>query len=54
MKKLQEKMVNVFSKAANSMVDKETREWPPKCYMLTYQPARPYCANENKANKENK
>ena len=47
-------MVNVFSKAANSMTDKETREWPPKCYLFTYQSARPYCVSENKVNKENK
>lgn len=54
MKKLQEKMVKVFSKVANDMADKETREWPPKCYMLTYQPARPHHVTENKAHTENK
>lgn len=54
MKKMQEKMLKAFSKAANSMAEKEPREWPPKCYIITYQAARPYCANENKVNKENK
>lgn len=41
MEKLQTKMVKVLSGIANSMVDKETREWPPKCFLLTYQPTRP-------------
>lgn len=54
MKKLQEKMLKAFSKAANSMAEKEPREWPPKCYMLTYQPARPYHVKENDAHKESK
>lgn len=25
----------------NKMIDGETREWPPKCLVFTYQPQRP-------------
>lgn len=41
MNKLQEKIQSVASTLANSMVDKETREWPPACLFFTYQPMRP-------------
>ena len=54
MKKLQEKMLKTFSKAANRMAEQEPREWPPKCYLLTYQPVRPYHVKENEAHKESK
>lgn len=54
MKKLQEKMLKAFSKAANHMAEKEPREWPPKCYIITYQPVRPHQVKENEAHKESK
>ena len=41
MSKFQEKIQNAVKALANNMVDKETREWPPACLLLTYQPKRP-------------
>lgn len=40
---------NALRSSFNKMVDGETREWPPKCTVFTYQPHRP----KNISNTEN-
>ena len=32
---------NTLRSSFNKMIDGETREWPPKCLVFTYQPQRP-------------
>ncbi len=32
---------NLSKKLVTKMVDKEPREWPPTCILLSYQPVRP-------------
>lgn len=32
---------NALRSSFSKMIDGETREWPPKCLMFTYQPRRP-------------
>lgn len=41
MNKMQEKIHNAVRSIACNMAEKEPREWPPKCLILTYQPMRP-------------
>lgn len=41
MNKIFERIHNVVRSMACNMVDQETREWPPKCLVLIYQPKRP-------------
>lgn len=41
MYKIQEKIHNVIRSLACNMADKEPREWPPQCLVITYQPMRP-------------
>lgn len=51
MNKMQEKIHNAVRSIACNMAEKEPREWPPKCLILTYQPMRPSSTstNENKS-----
>lgn len=35
------KSKNFVKHLITSMIDKETREWPPHCVSLLYQPVRP-------------
>ena len=51
MNKLQEKIQNAAKTLANNMVGKETREWPPQCFALVYQPMRPETKPVEKAEK---
>lgn len=32
---------NALRSTFNKMIDGDTREWPPRCLMFTYQPQRP-------------
>lgn len=32
---------NALRSSFNKMIDGETREWPPKCLVFTYQPQHP-------------
>lgn len=41
MVQLKTTMNNVLRSSITKMIDGETREWPPKCLMFTYQPQRP-------------
>lgn len=41
MNTIQEKVHDVIRSLACNMADKEPREWPPRCLVLTYQPMRP-------------
>lgn len=39
---------NALRLSFNKMIDGETREWPPKCTVFTYQPHRPKNINNTK------
>lgn len=41
MNKMQEKIHNVVRSIACNMAEKEPREWPPQCFIISYQPLRP-------------
>ena len=41
MNKMHEAIHNVVRSIACNMAEKEPREWPPQCLILTYQPMRP-------------
>ena len=48
MNKLQTKVHNVLTALAGKMADGEPREWPPTCFVITYQPMRPETKPEEK------
>lgn len=54
MEKLQTKILKTISMAANSMAEKESREWPPGCIFLSYQPVRPCSEKESKVHTKEK
>ena len=41
MNQLKTAVNNALRSSFNKMIDGETREWPPKCTVFTYQPHRP-------------
>ena len=41
MNRIKEKIKHATKVVISNMVDQETREWPPKCLILAYQPVRP-------------
>lgn len=53
MKKYQKTINGIFKSIARTMMDKDTREWPPTCGAFLYQPSRPLRdENNNKATEE--
>ena len=42
MKKATDVVKKMLSSLATTMIDGDTREWPPTCAVLLYQPVRPY------------
>ena len=41
MKKMQEIIHNAVRSIACNIAEKEPREWPPQCFIISYQPMRP-------------
>lgn len=49
MHKLKTMVNNALRSSFIRMIDGDTREWPPKCTLFTYQPQRPkFTANTEK------
>ena len=42
MKKVTDVIKKMLSGLATTMIDGDTREWPPTCAVLLYHPVRPY------------
>lgn len=47
MKKINQTVESVVSKAVNHMIDTELYGWPPQCASFLYQPVRPRKGNKN-------
>lgn len=42
-------MKEILKRAMTTMVEGDTREWPPTCAFLIYQPERPICDSDTSA-----
>lgn len=51
MKKPNEVLKNMLNNVVSSMIDGDTREWPPTCTMFVYQPTRPLVLKTEVENK---
>lgn len=47
MNKFQNKLAEVTRKIVSGMAEDESREWPPTCLILAYQPIRPCKISDN-------
>lgn len=53
MKKINEVLLNMCKRAAKAMIEGETRDWPPECAFIIYQPERPVLEDTKLSEEEN-